>query len=63
MRVYSKKHPDKWINIDAKRNKILTNRNGLVMITKGNFEDSNTIEPELLFKYFIVPKNAKLKEK
>jgi hypothetical protein len=62
MRIQNKKYPETWISVLAKRNKILTNKHGFVMITKGSHQGMNTIEPDALWKFYIIPKDVQLKD-
>lgn len=61
MRLHSKEDKKKFITVAAKRKKILTNKNGLVMITRGSHQGSNIIDIESVKKYYIVPKDITFK--
>ena len=62
MRLQNRKYPETWITVSAKRNKILTNKHGFVMITKGSHQGLNTIEPEALWNFYNIPEDTKLKD-
>ena len=62
MKIYKKEDETKYITISAKRNKILTNKHGFIMITKGNHKRANIISKEELEKEFIIPENIIIKD-
>ena len=62
MRLQNKKDPDIWIKVLAKRNKIILNRHGKVMLKNSNHDNLSTITAEVLWAEYLVPEGVTLKE-
>lgn len=58
MRLANKKDDKYHITVASKRNKILTNKHGFAMITKGNHQGFNTIDIELLKESYVIPEKV-----
>lgn len=52
---FKKKNSEYIIHVLSKKNKVLLNKHGMVIITKGNYCQSTTINPDVLKNDFIIP--------
>jgi len=57
MKLYSKKHPERWIKVLSKRNRIQTTR-GFAVITATSEYVDQTIRPDLLEQNYTLPKGT-----
>ena len=62
MKLYKKKNNKEYITVSSKRNKILINKHGFVMITKGNYKQANIVSKEEIEREFIIPEGIIIKD-
>jgi len=62
MTLKNKKDPKFSITVLSKRNKILTNSHGFIVITKGNHNQATTLLPEILSNKYIIPENVTIED-
>ena len=61
MTLISKKNSDFKIKVESRKNAIITNKHGFVVITKGCHYGSTSVRPDILEKDYHIPEGVKIK--